>query len=155
VPSFSLSTQGDLLPQLIALQAAIPARTQKACDVIAKLAALYVSEEAPIGTRPGGSLAASIYYISPTGENDYNARSSEAAGLGATILPSIPQPDQGASVGCAAKHGRPINDGFTHWRNNSVHIPANPFFSRGIGRARQEWRGVLQEALAGTLVDRS
>ena len=151
----TLNVSGDLLPQLQALQATFQGRTQKACDVVAKLAALYVSEEAPVGTRPGGSLAASIYWISATGENDYNARSSEAAGLGATILPSIPQPKQGASVGCAAKHGRPINDGFTHWRNNSVHIPANPFFSRGIGRARQEWRAILIEAIKGELVDKS
>jgi hypothetical protein len=152
VPKFTLDMQGDLISQLVALQAAIPARTQKACDVIAKLGAFYVAEEAPVAS---GGLAASIYWISATGENDYNMRSSEAAALGATILPSIPQPAQGASVGCAAKHGRPINDGFTHWRNNSVHIPANPFFSRGIGRARQEWGDVLREAIAGTLVDRS
>lgn len=150
-----LETSGDLVPQLTALQASMKARTQRACDVIAKLAALYVSEEAPIGTRPGGSLAASIYWISATGENDYNVRSAEAAGLGATILPSVAQPAQGATVACAAKHGRPINDGFTHWRNNSVHIPANPFFSRGIGRARAEWQAVLQEAISGTLVDKS
>lgn len=152
MPKFSLDTTGDLIPQLVALQADLPARTQKACDVVAKLAAFYVAEEAPVAS---GGLAASIYWISATGENDYNLRSSEAEALGAKILPSIPQPPQGASVGCAAKHGRPINDGYTHWRNNSVHIPANPFFSRGVGRARQEWQQILREAIAGTLVDRS
>jgi hypothetical protein len=151
----TLGFTGNLIGDLQALAEEIPKRIAFANKVAAKTGALYVAEEAPVRT---GALAASVYYITADGENDYNERSSAAMGLGLTqkdILPPIPQPSEGALIGVAARYARPVNDGYGHPRNRSVEIGANPFFHRGLARIRAEYQQILLEALEGRLEDRS
>jgi hypothetical protein len=151
---FTLDVRGDMVGQLMALRDDLPRRVLHGEKIAAKLGVFYVREEAPVRD---GSLQNSIYYVASDGETDYPEAKAAAAGSPGhvVILPQIPTPKEGADVGACVRHAKPVNFGYTHARNNTVHVPANPFFSRGIARARAEFKEIMREAIAGTLVDRS
>lgn len=134
----------------------IPKRLQAACTDQAKRMAEDVRLRAPKDTT---ALSESVYWMASNGPNNYNERSSTAAGLNPRIgdrwggpLPPVDPPEgPGAVVAVSAPYGLIVNGGFAHDRNGQQ-IQGDPFFTESVEVTREEFPNTVAEFVTGSFM---
>jgi len=139
VPGITISATvvSDLLPELLV---SLPVRATAIVGETAHVIRDNASAGAP---RDTGSLAASVYVVTPT-ESDYGQRTADAMARDskAEMLSEVERPEPGnAYIGVAASHGVFNEEG-------TVRMAARPFLRPAAEAERQPY----QDRIAATIV---